>query len=747
MLDSVPQSSQLYSFVILCNIFRPTYDTSEKYQTLTDEMKYDLRSAFLRGLLFEQPEIYNQAAYLVSLIIVIDNDLSTVLEILDFLRDLLINGEHQESAHYAAITALQEIYSSEHVINIYNKFDPSDPTFVNVLIQQKNDFIEFMKNGYNYPTTFITEVIKSLEYFIDNIDIKPVLKDIEEELNIFFEIFELMLPQVIEVDLYRSIFRLMYCLVGKFYGSPALDIEKVIFITTNGIICSNPDFVVISIDFWDCIATQEIKRKKNNFIYERCQQAAKIVMGKSNYMLLDEIIKPKESDCDYLISFASESISNVLNVLTQIDPSNQDAENQSDVETPSEVAVSLINKVFKVSHEGMFNKISELYEVGVTSEDWTIQNAFLLVLSSLSSENIYDEVVELFQRSAEFIVNCALSTIDRLTDSAIFVLSVIAKDYSIYSIGLEMPQILEIISSLLSRNVLIATKSLSLLQHIIKDRRTPVDEYFTVLKDLVLGTLDRDDFVSNANLDFEYPPFITVFQTLRLIIERCTDDSIDEIKSLLVDFILQNLYELSEGFQSQEITNSMEQCLLQTMTVIFKNFHENLKDKSGEILDLLFELIQKMNSEVTEDILRVITHIISALDFEKLDRFKPKIMEYIEFTLSSNSPSIIKNSIIVIANFFDKNAILVMDILPVTIDLIMDCFNNQYFTPDFYPDVAKNLSFIIEAISTSSMLKFVINCSIFINQCHFCPLNLKLITEMSSQISFWSQLCLVFLEF
>lgn len=159
-------------------------------------------------------------------------------------------------------------------------------------------------------------------------------------------------------------------------------------------------------------------------------------------------------------------------------------------------AVSLLRKVFRMDPFELFNQINSLYEISVSSDNWIIQHAFLKALITLSSENKYEVVEDLFKRSTNFIVQCAQSEIDRLSESAVYTLEMIAKYYDMYSSGNEFTQMLELIKILLSRNASICSRSLKLLQKIVSHENALVDQLFDDLIEISSAALGREDFKS-----------------------------------------------------------------------------------------------------------------------------------------------------------------------------------------------------------------------------------------------------------
>lgn len=119
----------------------------------------------------------------------------------------------------------------------------------------------------------MTEVVKTLRELIINYS---ALFDNIDETNSIYEVFELMLPQVFDEDLFRKIFVLLYRLVEQLYNSvDNLNIERVINLTSNGLTFDNPTFVSISLDFWNTVAYIECSILDNNFIINRYQEISK----------------------------------------------------------------------------------------------------------------------------------------------------------------------------------------------------------------------------------------------------------------------------------------------------------------------------------------------------------------------------------------------------------------------------------------------------------------------------------------
>ncbi|KAK8852733.1 Sister chromatid cohesion protein 2 [Tritrichomonas musculus] len=699
MQDDISLRSQRLSFVILCKIFQPTNEQPiniiiERYMSLSNLQRQKLNSAFFRGLLFPQQDIYQQAAFLVSLIVVIEEPQTTV-EILNALQDLLISGKYSETAHYASIISFNEIYSSNHVQDLFKKCK----NFDQFLILQKNYYYNFLREAFNYPTTFITLLVKTLTSFIQSCSVHF---DNRQEQGQILSLFESLLPHVIDSDLFSEITHLIFKLVEIYYLSESLDIERIISITLNGINSNDASFVCYSNQFWKDVADNEIRIINNNILYEKCQSEIKAATVLPTAKYIPEIVRTHKTLKNYTIMFAKRAISDVFLVLTKIDSNDTNVEDLT-LNRPHYFAFSLIKKIFNIDPHIVIAKVDELFDISVNSQSWTIHHAFLNALMCMSPRPTDRDtsliVQKIYEKSSNFILSCTISENDRLVETAISTLCTISKNYSIYSTKQILPTFLTGIEKYLTNsNYLIAVRSLELLQHLVnKMDQEYVDEIFGDLIRIISVALNHPDYLTNDL-------FYKIFESFQKVIQCASKHSAENVEHFLNKFIIVNLLKSTTLMIEPQSVYMMQQCLFQTIRVIFEHFSDELINDAGELLKLLFNpedpLLRKMKREVTDDVLLTLTKIISSLG-EYVNDFVQFIINYIDFSLQSGSPSIIKNSIIVIAALFDSllDINLILDKLPGVIGFVLNSLENKLFNPEFYPEVGKNLYFVIIKIT------------------------------------------------
>ena len=683
--DNVPLSAQRYAFTIFTHAFNPTAQmpintVKQNYHSLSDDIKFNIRSAIIRGLIFPNRDIYQQAAFLIALIIAIDEN--CIADLLQFLRTILINPDQPESSHYAAVLAYREL----HIHNaITIKSNNIGENFINqILTTERNDFVNYIFNGLNFPIDFINEVVITLKELVK---FKPDLFLDPNEQNKIYESLEKLLPYVQLLSLYRNIHLLLFQLVESLYGKEELNIARIISITTNGFTCNNEEFVSISIDFWNEILYKEIEFDK----------LRKIQKAEKSYFLYMNLPYRRQPviNANYSLMFASQFTYSLLKILSQIDPNDHSAPSLFEFEEkkPYMYAQICIKNLFPLKPKEIFNIITSYCAQCSQSNDWTIHYSILQLINCLCCKLRFPGVEDFLKDMTSFIVFCVSSQIEKLCVYALDTLKSVAIYYNFFLLNNNFEEFLKLILVYIqSPNYIIVIHTIDFFLALVQIENSPIDKYFLNIFQILNIQLQKS--LNDNNSEYEYFQTITdkIFTIINSVINRCSNQSI----TYIVDFIgvIKGTLSRSE-FLNQNIIFLMK-VSLQTIAVIFKRFYF-LEELAQEILPLLFNLMNNVN--FAEDSLLAITHVITSLN-NKFDQYFPQIIKLITVAMNSGSPEIIKNAVICLTNIYKFNAKDVLQYLPPTIDLILNSLHNRSFMPDFYPDVAYNLALILDYVST-----------------------------------------------
>lgn len=693
--DQVPLLSQKYSFVILCQSFRPTSEmplnkVKENFHSLDEPTKNNIRQAFIRGLLFEQRDIFQQASFLVALISVIDSP-SNSQQVFNILNTFLMSGKYQESVHYAANLAYREIYNSGHLRDIYE----SVPQCHELLIQQVQNFFGFLRNPTNFPVPFITEVLLTVKSLISA---APFFFQQELIQNDLISILGNLFPFITDIEMFRNAFLLLFELVQNCNDNQSLNINKIIELTSNGLSCTIPDFVSISIDFWNEVFLFEQRIMDGIDLYSRREKVLKEKFGKTNQPLsfektLDYLIPHPHKYNGYAVQYAESSFDRILQILFKIDSNDTNIEVINENEyLPHMYAFSFIKKVYPLAQEPVFMKIQSIAEQSISSTDWTRHHGFLLALNAITEPKT-PFAEQLFIQCSQFMCACVASSNDRLSETALSAFEAIAKSYPmIYSSPDNFQNIFQLIGSCINRHILIVKRCLNVLRNLMI---YPVpNSFFGIIISIILQIIKRPDIYEDDLIYFAY-------ESINDLITKSHDESFDQVMQYLQGHLMVFL-ELTKSSPMNQQLYTHQKCIFDSIMCIFHKYNRRpqkaqLRDVAGEILKTILVYSEHRSGDILEDIMMTITRIIPFLG-DYLSEFEPILIQYIDAALSSQSPSIINSAICVVTNIFEVDPRYGLDRLPNIIDLVLHCLRNKMFTPDFYPLVAKHLSFIITFI-------------------------------------------------
>ncbi|OHT09332.1 hypothetical protein TRFO_21831 [Tritrichomonas foetus] len=692
--DSVPVVAQQQSFITLMRAFRPTTEmpfsvVEKNYFSLSEQIRFNIRSAIIRGLLFPQPNIYQPAAFLVALIVMIDKKCSA--DILNYLRTVSISSEFPKTAHFAAILAYKEIYISGLINSLLNFPNEQFRNQISeILHQELNDFHLFINSAALYPVEFILEVILTLKEFIR---CNPSLFENIEEQNSLISSIESLLPIVQDENLYRAIFHLLFALLDVLYDSGTLNLPRLIEITTKGIICGRKDFVSISIDFWNEVL---IKEREIVYLQEKYDRYLHYYKDRSHEYRNHVLTKPIYQN--YSVIFASNSINTILNALTQIEENDACISDRS-IKKVYMYAAEFLKKLFPLSPKEVFPILTSFIFSFVTKENlmnindevfnaipWTIKCSILYAISSMCTNRQFPGISDFFRKITNFVVKCSLSEIERLAELSLYTLKSIQQSCFIYSYESDFNQFIPLLNFQMKRSPFIITRTLEFIQQLFKAPNAPLHLFFVQFFEILSIPLTCENRYVDNMLNI-------TFNTFNTLVCQCNNHSKEYIISLLKSCLSAIQKELSSFEPEEPIVKS----LIHLIGLIFKNFPD-----LNEEAKIAFQFINEIMKVITyaEDALLALTHIIPSLN-EDVAQYLPFIMQHIENAMNSGSPDIIKNAVICITNLFKYETRLMMSFLNPTINLVLVTLNNKTFMPDFYPEVALKLSMIIEFVYLS----------------------------------------------
>jgi hypothetical protein len=145
----------------------------------------------------------------------------------------------------------------------------------------------------------------------------------------------------------------------------------------------------------------------------------------------------------------------------------------------------------------------------------------------------------------------------------------------------------------------------------------------------------------------------------------------------------------------------------------FKRYGDAFRDFGLRTAHFLFQLMKNRHSAIWEDSLVTLFLVITALRQGAAKLYTTeRITQLIETALESESPSVISNVVFALGSFYRSivssqeqyamsSATELLDRLPASFSLILQCFEDPRFTQDFYLRLLKALADIISAAARS----------------------------------------------
>jgi hypothetical protein len=691
-----------YCFVLFNRAFCPTAQNSLPViqrswrDVVPDSDREKIKMAAVRGLMFPDEKIWQPAAIAVSQIVSTDPILS--FDLLENLVTLLVSAEYSPSTRFAAISAIREIYKSGAISLI----DPD--TVFPILKSHLEYFYVTLANAHAFVPSFIREIFLTLAELVR---IQPTRFAPAQEQSVIFGFCRNILPHVLDLTLFESIHILFDGMVQSFYGSSTFDIEQILQLTGFGINSNRPDFVSISLAFWRTEIACEIELMHQNETIQNYNNARESHLTNrqraegSKCSVLPECCYQRTILANYWQLFASRFLNVVFDVMFRIDATQTGVETQDDKVEPHMFAFSVIRKIFFLEPLLVLEHCRRIFSQFDASEiTWVRRHGMLLVLGCICSrQRILPEIRELLEEQGCFVIESTVSDVDRVSETALYVLDLAIECYGLYVTPNTLTELIHHVETLINRDTGIAGRSIDVLTRIIERfgrlmEDSPLPGIWPYIEDVYTRVTSQDDIWLIEK----------VCHLLEQYVCRLPNNFFDSVKQM-TESLVSNLQASSLYFAVEDRGRilALRQGFLSILGGIFKTYGIRLDVQAHSASKALLGFVLSSSEKAMEEVLRALIHIVTALaDDTKsvLDELWPAI----ERSISSQDPSLITTTVMLVSNLYRQVPELVISRLRPVVGLITTCLDTAQFTRDFYPNLMRALSYILTSVAETTVV-------------------------------------------
>lgn len=775
MDDGIEKKIVFHAIQNITRSFTP-YDVSinvvrKKWMSTDTSIRDYVRKAVFRGIMFEEENITNMASKALCILAMIErNDFFQVLQqIMSLIVDEGTNEFDQEQSERFALSSLYVIneiiappYYSDHINDI-----PDLKDVINRINEQMIDL--FQNRAPMKPDKYKEMVISVLNSII--LCFPPLYQDdatIQKILPTIISCFE----SGPNDEIYDLLCKFLYNLVNINYENGDFDFSFVIQLVVDLIMQQkSPANFISAVMFWNCLSDFEFNILQRNIKFLSLLEF-KMKYKNSHTQPFKVSFKEPKFFLNLTSRIPSELIDAILSVFTMIDPNDTSSETKDSPEPHFYAATCLIN-FFKVNSREVFNSVkkfwSEIFSKYNGSEvkegynllldervPWTEKHALLLSIPVICgnmenynrynvgyyhneikepAENIlknfnYDKDIKNdvisflteeviapgFRIFHDFILQAIYSPIQRVVDTALYVIKMCVLHYSIGTENENIPNstfafLMEGFKKMMDetdydeiifQRILYVLSAYFMELGQIKNGYSLIDAYSEeILSIMSIGLSAPQD---------SYNVFILTNKTIGNFIEYAPIESTDLIYKVLENSV--NMLISLMQFDINDMNIIKQQQTLNIISLIFNKLNRTNMDEKKliETTQIIFHLMEQKNT-VFEDALNCLIFIIINLR-DKSSQIIDNVLSFVPVALTSESPSIIQMTVATISYLYKKNVIKEMslggrvqrrnlpqnliDSLPKTIELVTSYLDNQSFTKDFYQSLLLNLACLLK---------------------------------------------------
>ncbi|OHS97353.1 hypothetical protein TRFO_36448 [Tritrichomonas foetus] len=716
--DAIEDSAVFYALMTIRDKFTPSATVTENmiaqpWLQISEEIRNYVKQAIVRGLMFQKEQISNMAANAFAKLLNIEK--MQMFSLIPHIYELTLSSKYPEPINAAAIDVLAQIAGPES-LGGHTDIQEVQAILLSMFEHVGRLFTECTSRSI--PFQYNTAV--TISTFLDVAGVLFTNQEIAISLiNVTIQLLESVPDAQTEAGtrispdtLHYILLEILFKLTKVQYSNAAFDFTQI-----GEYVCSkikfyaetsSPDTISeikmnkISnlIQFWVLLATYEKKILhdnkyigKYNDIIETKDRNKNIVRPK--YLILRNFCAPA----------MERLIPSLLHFLSFISSTEQSSEDIN-YKQPHMFATCCLQCFFKINPQFVFICVRNLWmSVNPFEKEWPYMHALILMISIISRKPqhmdvekflIYDPIAKnndgdilVFR---DILLNAIESPIMRIVDTTVYTICIIIKHYGNV---LTIPNTEEKLINWIDKNKttsdpVIFTRLIYLICSLMPKTRSP--RLFHLSYDIYNIAIHQQ----SVNSDNYIGANILLCNAIKEF-PQC----VNEIAEILKRFI----DELTESTKFEdEYSFFKQQQILSVFNAIFSYKNHAFQDYVPIVTKLCFTILNKKNN-LFEDALHTLGYVIKNIAVSS-DKLMNDINHFVDIALTSQSPSIITITTLILAylyenvvtNHLDGRNFLIEQI-PNTLSLIINCLHNEQFTRDFYPVLLKALAMVMSACS------------------------------------------------
>jgi hypothetical protein len=333
------------------------------------------------------------------------------------------------------------------------------------------------------------------------------------------------------------------------------------------------------------------------------------------------------------------------------------------------------------------------------SDNWVTTHGLILCLGVLCNKDaIYRPIGEFVESQGTFLIQATASPVERLSDSALTALSAAIAVYGLFVNPTYVIDMVHYITSLISRGPVIASRAIDALRSVIErfgpcDASSPLSEMAQELRNAHSILLSSS--VEPATIIFFY-------QMLEAYLCRLPPNATDIVREFVQVF--HNFLQSPPPFDPSPTDFTLRQCSVQSLGVIFRQYHARLPDLAPDSAVLLFNVVHASNQQLVAEALEALVHVISSLE-DGAEELFVSIWQVVQENLESDNPYLIQRTVFLISKLFCTLPHLVRPSFVRFIQFITRLLSNDRYISDFYVNLLDSLAAVVSAVSTDDGLE------------------------------------------
>ena len=640
LTDNSPEAAVLFSYILIkqCSIF-----LMNNWGKFSEEVRSIIKKAAMRGLIAKNQAIRNFSAYSFCLVMKCDKDnFQCDITYLNQILVPILNPQFQSCATIGCLLALKELISQGVIANNDQFYEESGQKFCSV-------YQEIMMNPRKLDYTDFLEFLRCVPVMLPFY--KMFYYNIEQRDQFLICIGDVFQNNQNLQEIHLLLYDILFVFFKCFYDDIGPNMERIFEFTSKSLTSYNyPEIILPAIIFWYDIAKFEIglsKMLQNNY-------------NSVKYQGIISKVAPNLTEPIFLIirMFVTDDI--------------ESCDDMNSIDLPKSASDCL--RQFSSLSPFVFNKMSELFDSLIQSEEWQNRHCALYSIWCISKNDLHNpDVTHVHCKSKKINVqvNAFYSSkfnqiLKMINDEK---LSICVRALSIVEVIFRMSHDIATASSCLHSFL----KQVKLIHHSILQqiKNNQEIDYQSVPSEVeiqicyILITLAKQN-QKNPSEGFNviYPKLISILyiifkrpdslqselgnicaEALSSMFLACKDGQKLYLVERLEEFVgLANecISVLNSSFNSMELYLRIRQCCIIIYSIVKRSGY-GIAEHSRPVMQCLFKCLKLKSLVVQDEALYALSMMIDLLDKDVKEYIQP-IIEIFYLSQESQNPDIIEIS-------------------------------------------------------------------------------------------------------